>query len=93
MKKSVQFLCLLLWGKVAESRMRGYSKFPKFLIFSVQIILSPNIFDGPPLTHWARVFSELISFANLIFLHLLLDLASQLKFAPGATLETHHHGN
>ena len=58
MKKSVQFLCLLLWGKVAESRMRGYSKFPKFLIFSVQINPSPTTNVVPPLSKWARVFSD-----------------------------------
>ena len=93
MKKSVQFLCLLLWGKVAESRMRGYSNISQVPhIFSSDHTLTQHL-RWSPLTHWARVFSELISFVNLIFLHLLLDLASQLKFAPGATPETHHHGN
>ena len=48
-KNLFSFFVFSFGEKVAESRMRGYSEVPKFLIFSVQIILSPNIFDGPPL--------------------------------------------
>ena len=60
--------CLLLREKVAEGRMRGYSKVPNFLIFLVQSIPSPTVFNGPPSPSWARVFESLIFFINLIFM-------------------------
>ena len=77
-KQSYNFF--LLWKKVAEGWIKGDLKLWKFLTFSVFTTPSPTVYDGPPSPSWARIFSALIWFANLIVLARSNQLISPLFF-------------